>query len=84
MSERTLPHVSKARLRPIDRAQEIEWIAKHRCQYLGQWVALDGDRLIGHGDDPRSLVEKARSEGVERPLIIHIQEELTAYTGGWL
>lgn len=84
MTERTLPHVSKARLQPIERTREIDWIAKHHRQYSGQWIALDGDRLIGHGDDPRLLVEKARSEGVTRPLIVHIQEEPTAYTGGWL
>jgi hypothetical protein len=84
MAESTLPRIAKAWLRAIDRAREMDWIAQHQQQYLGRWVALDGDRLIGHSDDPRPLVEKARSEGVERPLIVHLQEEPTAYTGGWL
>jgi len=84
MQEKTLPQVRKARLRPLDRTREIDWIATHRSQYMGQWVVLDGDQLIGHGHDPRLLIEKARSEGVERPLVVRIQEEPTGFTGGWL
>ena len=84
MLEKTLPPVRKARMGPIDRTKEIDWITQHRHQYVGQWVVLDGDRLISHGLDPRPLVEQARSEGIERPLVIRIQEEPTTFTGGWL
>lgn len=31
--------------------QERAWLNAHRDEYLGQWVALDGDRLIAHGTD---------------------------------
>ena len=84
MSVRTLPRVRQARLRSIDRTQEFAWIAEHRREYQGKWVVLDGNRLIGHGVDPGPLVEQARSQGVERPLVTRIEEEPIASMGGWL
>lgn len=83
MPARTLPPVGPARLKSIDRSAELAWIAEHRRQYQGEWVVLDGSRLIGHGVDPGALVERARSQGVERPLVTRIEEE-SASTGGWL
>ncbi|MEW6128776.1 MAG: DUF5678 domain-containing protein [Acidobacteriota bacterium] len=59
-------------------------MAENRSEYVGQWVALDGDRLIAHGDNPLAFKEKIRSAGVQRPFIVHIQEDQGAYTGGWL
>lgn len=84
MGDKTLPHVRRVQLRPIDRTKGIDWIAQHRNEYLGQWVILDGDRLISHGDDPQSLLKNARSAGIERPLVVRIEEEPAAYVGGWL
>ncbi len=84
MPARALPPVRAARLRSIDRTHELAWITQHRREYRGEWVILDGDRLIGHGVDPRPLVERARSQGVERPLVTRIEEEPIASTGGWL
>jgi hypothetical protein len=62
----------------------MDWIVQHRAQYLGQWVALQSSQLIAHGSDPAALVAQARSQGVERPLVVRIQKELGACTGGWL
>ena len=79
-----MPRVRRARLKAIDRTHELAWLSQHRREYQGEWVVLDGDRLIGHGVDPAPLVEQARSEGVERPLVTRIEEDTTASTGGWL
>lgn len=84
MPARTLPPVRPARLNPIDRSHELAWIIEHGREYQGEWVVLDGDRLIGHGVDPGPLVERARSQGVDRPLVTRIEEEPIASTGGWL
>lgn len=84
MPARTLPPARPTRLRPIDPTHELAWITLHRREYECEWVVLDGDRLIGHGVDPGPLVERARSQGVERPLVTRIEEEPIAYTGGWL
>lgn len=84
MTEKTLPQVRKSRLPYIDRSREMAWIAAHWREYPGQWVALDGDRLIACGDDPIPFKEIARAQGVERPLIVHLQKDDGPFTGGWL
>lgn len=82
--EKTLPQIRKARLPSVDRSREMAWIENNRSRYAGQWVALDGDRLIAYGNDPLAFKEKVKSEGVERPFVIHIKEEPEAYVGGWM
>jgi len=84
MPEKTLPQVRPARLRPVDRTHELAWIAEHGREYQDQWVVLDGNRLIAHGSDPQPLLRQARAQGVERPLVTRIDQELGAFTGGWL
>ena len=84
MTEKTLPHIRRAHLPAIDRGREMKWMAHHRSEYRGQWVALEGSRLIAHGRDPVMLVTQARLEGVERPLVVRVREEYLACTGGWL
>ena len=84
MQEKTLPKVRKARLPYIDRSREMAWIEAHERDYAGEWVVLDGERLLGYGDDPKPIVELARSEGIERPLVVHIRKEFGPFMGGWL
>jgi hypothetical protein len=84
MPSRTLPSVRPARLKSIDRSLELAWISQHRGEYQGEWVVLEGDRLIGHGTDPNPIVEQARSQGIERPLVARIEEDTVPATGGWL
>jgi len=84
MSGKTLPEVRKSKLPCIDRSREMAWLDKHEKEYAGQWVVLWGDRLIGHGDDPKPFIEKAHAEGIDRPLIIHCRREFGPSMGGWL
>jgi len=84
MAEKTSPQVRKARLPYIDRSREMAWIAAHQEEYAGQWVALDGDRLVAHGDDPMAFKEKLRAQGIDRPFIVHIPTETGPSMGGWL
>jgi hypothetical protein len=84
MQEKVLPQIRKARLPHIDRSSEMAWIARHQSEYAGQWVVLDGDRLIGCGDNPIPIVEQARREGIERPLVVHLRKEQRPFMGAWL
>ncbi|HXD32213.1 MAG TPA: DUF5678 domain-containing protein [Pyrinomonadaceae bacterium] len=63
--------------------QERAWINAHRDEYLGQWVALDGGRLIAHGADARTVYLAARAQGVEIPYVDRIEPLVEAFMGGW-
>ena len=84
MSTKTLPEVRKSRLPYIDRSRETAWIAEHWREFPGEWVLLDGDRLIAHGDNPLPFKEKARAEGIDRPYLVHLPENDAPFTGGWM
>ena len=56
----------------VKRAQHMAWLKAHREEYSGQYVALDGDRLVGVGLTIREAHEQARQHGVERPFLTHI------------
>jgi hypothetical protein len=62
----------------IDRADpycrlEYEWLRQHRDRYAGQYVALDGDRLVSHGTDGATVLRQAREAGVKAPFISRIE-----------
>ena len=63
--------------------QERAWIKAHRDEYLGQWVALDGDHLVAHGTDAKKVYEEAREQGIKAPYLVHVTPKVEAYVGGW-
>ena len=68
---------------PVDRSRELHWLADHRKEYAGQWVALDGYRLLASGADPKKVFTAAGKSGVPHPLF-HWVEPLDALPfGGW-
>jgi Family of unknown function (DUF5678) len=77
---------SDAGAKPSHRMMEREhaWIEKHRNEYLGQWVALEGDNLIAHGSNPRQVYLAARAAGIAVPYVERVEKRADFYTGGWL
>ena len=63
--------------------REREWIDAHRDEYFGEWVALDGDRLIAHGPDARQVYRDAREKGVIAPYLDRVGPKEEAFMGGW-
>ncbi|MDX6528026.1 MAG: hypothetical protein QOH41_316 [Blastocatellia bacterium] len=63
--------------------QERAWINAHRDEYVGQWVALDGDHLVAHGTDAKKVYEEAREQGIAAPYLVHVTPRVEAYVGGW-
>lgn len=47
-----------------DSAPSLRWIAEHRAEFAGQYVALDGDRLVAHGTDPQEIIAAVRASGL--------------------
>lgn len=64
--------------------QALKWIDEHRTEYLGQWVALEGDRLISHGLDALQVHREAKAAGIAAPFLERIVAEAEPYWGGWL
>lgn|SRR5262245_9258963 len=69
---------------PTSHDQERAWIHAHRKQYVGQWVAVDGARLVAHGLDARSVYLAARKAGISSPHVERVESEEEPFTGGWL
>ena len=57
----------------------MKWLAENRQNFLGQWVCLDGDRLVANGADAVKIYKEAREKGIEVPFVEHIVEEKEAY-----
>ncbi len=51
----------------------FKWINEHGREYPGEWLALDGDRLLAHGHDLSEVAAAARAKGVQFPLL-HLVE----------
>jgi hypothetical protein len=62
----------------------MRWVREHRAEYLGRWVALEGERLLASGEDARAVYEAARRAGVACPFVTRVVEEPKAFWGGWL
>ena len=67
----------------IDASREMSWLREHGHEYTGQWVALDGDRLVSHGTNAREVYQAAKQAGVEVPFLHHIDPPDELPFGGW-
>jgi len=65
------------------RARRMAWLKAHREEYAGQYVALDGDRLVGSGATIREAHNQARRHGVPDPFLTHVSSASDAPFGGW-
>ena len=60
----------------------LKWIDEHREEYDGQFVLLDGDKLLAHGTDAKALYAEARDRGIKTPLVHRVKAEILPF-GGW-
>ena len=67
-----------------DFAKTRNWLKENAAKYIGKWIVLDGERLIGFGENPVSIVKKARAEGVKIPFVRFIDDTSKPFMGGWL
>ncbi|MDX1969364.1 MAG: DUF5678 domain-containing protein [Planctomycetaceae bacterium] len=60
-----------------------EWLQAHSREYAGQWIALDGDRLVSHGPRSEDVFAAARFEGVQMPYVTFIEPDDALPTMGF-
>ena len=65
------------------RQRRIEWIKAHREEYAGQYVALEGERLVGVGRTIREANEQAKAKGSKNPFLVRITSEQDTLSAGW-
>lgn len=67
----------------LDYRAEQLWLERYRAEFAGEWVALEGGRLLSHGADARTVYEAAVNLGVAAPLLMKIEPADELPFGGW-
>lgn len=62
--------------------QALQWIEDHKEEYDGQWVVLDGDKLIASGTDSKTVYDEARAKGYQSPFLERVKAKVLPW-GGW-
>lgn len=61
------------------RARELKWRRMNtpllRARYPRQWVALEGEAVVSHGESPALVVAEARRQGVSTPYVFFVEIE---------
>ena len=65
------------------RSLEQAWLKQHHAEYAGAWVALEGGSLVAQGSSARQVLEAAKAEGHQQPLVVHVPCEPQLPFGGW-
>ncbi len=63
-----------------ERREELRWLAKESGPYAGDWVALDGPRLVAHGE---KLASVRAAAGVSEPFFARVPRDKDTPFGGW-
>jgi hypothetical protein len=69
--------------RSVSRDREMRWLAENRTKYIGQWVVVEGDRLIASGPNSREVFQAAKQAGIEVPFLVQVEPEDQLPFGGW-
>lgn len=65
----------------IDRTLEYKWLAAHRREYIGEWIALKGEQLIAHGAQAKEVFAQARAVGAKDALVLFVEDPNIHYVG---
>jgi len=58
------------------RTRELRWRQNNEQLlegFAGQWLVVEGDQLIAHGQDPAALVAAARRRGIQAPYVFFVE-----------
>lgn len=60
------------------RTRELEWRRTHGDAlqtFRGQWVALQGEKIIASGHDPVQVVQATRAQGIQVPYVFYVEPQ---------
>ena len=66
-----------------ERREELQWLARESAPYAGEWVALQGPRLIAHGATLAEVGAAAKALGVSDPFFASVPEDPGLPFAGW-
>ncbi len=55
-----------------DDTRERQWVKEHKHEYAGQWVALDGDRLVAASPVQQEVWDAISADTATIPLVLRI------------
>lgn len=82
VEERKRPLSRESAQQLDDYRAELDWLADESRHYAGEWVALDGNRLVAHGPKLAAVKAAAQAAGVSRPFFASVPDEDLPF-GGW-
>jgi hypothetical protein len=59
-----------------DMSKDMKWLAEHREEYAGKWVAIYEDRLVVAGDSAAEVYEAKERAGFPQTLVTYIEDPL--------
>ena len=65
-----------------ERREELRWLARESGPYSGQWVAIDGPRLVAHGEKLVAVIAAAKAAGAD-PIFASVPRDRDLPFGGW-
>jgi hypothetical protein len=68
------PKVSAKRVPWKDRSREYRWLREHAREYVGKWVALEGDQMVACGESALEVLEAAKAVGIDRPIVVQVED----------
>lgn len=77
-SGRALARASSLR----DFSADRQWLADHRDEYAGQWVALKFGRIISHGANAKEVHQAAQDAGHSDALLVLVEPSDAPPCGG--
>jgi hypothetical protein len=83
LKTKSFPKVRKLETK-VDLSLSRNWLSKNQHNYIGKWVALDGDKLIAASKNPNELVKKVKQLGIKNPFVQFIEDKSKSFIGGWL
>lgn len=72
-SDQIAPATSFRRIPFDDRREKFQWLAQNSAGFKGEWVALDGNRLLAHNIDYSRVSQEVKSLGIDGAMYIFIE-----------